>query len=441
MAMTKIAASEVFPILEKWILADGFDIVMDYKKSKGARIYDSKNERSFLDLFSFFASNPVGFNHPMMSDPDFERELLEGAKIKASNSDIYTTYLASFVDYFHQNFTAQFDKLFFIEGGALAVENCMKAAQDWKTRKNIKAGKSVEGGEIIHFRWAFHGRTGYTLSVTNTDPKKTKYFPKFDWPRVTTPKLKFPITDEEITRVKEKEDKAVQEIEQAFLERKDRIAAILIEPIQGEGGDNFFRKEFLQKLKDLCLEHEALLIFDEVQTGLGITGKAWAHEHYGVKPDLMAFGKKVQVCGVAADMKRLDEVDNVFRVSSRINSTWGGNLVDMIRSRQFMKIIKEQDLMKNAEVLGKKILSDLLSISKEDDRVSNVRGLGFWIAFDLPTTPLRDEFQKICFENGLMILPCGWNSMRLRPVLDLSPEEANEGLDLIKKGLQDLPRN
>jgi L-lysine 6-transaminase len=142
----------------------------------------------------------------------------------------------------------------------------------------------------------------------------------------------------------ERENKSIREIKQAFINNPDDIAAIIIEPIQGEGGDNHFRPEFLQRLRDIANEEDALLIFDEVQTGVGLTGTMWAHEQLGVKPDILAFGKKMQVCGILAT-NRVDEVpDNVFRVSSRINSTWGGSLTDMVRATRYLEIIQEDNI-------------------------------------------------------------------------------------------------
>lgn len=433
--MTAIKNSDVFPLLEKSILADGFDVVMDFEKSKGAHFYDAKHQKTYIDFFSFFASNPIGYNHPKMSDPEFEKDLLAASKIKVSNSDIYSKYLADFTQTLHHNFLSKFDRLFFIEGGALGVENAIKTAQDWKVRKNLAANRGENGTQVLHFAKAFHGRTGYTLSLTNTVANKTAYFAKFDWPRVSNPKIQFPLTEESLAKVIEAENKTVQEIKQAFQSRPHEICSILIETIQGEGGDNFFRKEFLQKLKELSLENDALLIFDEVQTGMGITGKNWAHEHYDVVPDLMAFGKKVQVCGFAARLERLEEVDHVFKVSSRINSTWGGGLSDMARSTQFMKIILEERLVDNAQDLGKKMLGQLDELSNENEKITNVRGLGLWMAFDLPSADLRDQAIDKLWENGLMILPCGEKSIRLRPVLDLKASEADEGLSIIKKTL------
>lgn len=437
--MKALKTSEVFPSLQKHILADGFDVVMDLDASKGARLVDAKNNRTLVDFFSFFASNPVGFNHPMLSEPAFEERLLHASKVKVSNSDVYTTYFAEFVESFSESFCPMFDKLFFISGGALGVENCIKAAQDWKVQKNLQANKTTEqeekGTQVLHFKEAFHGRTGYTMSVTNTVRDKTKYFAKFDWPRVLNPKICFPLNEESQAAVAKTEEQSIQQIKQAFQDRPDHICAILVETIQGEGGDNFFRPEFHQKLKELALENEALLIYDEVQTGFGFTGKRWAWEHYDVKPDLMAFGKKVQTCGSAANLERLNEVENVFQVSSRINSTWGGNLVDMVRATQFIEIINKENLIQHADQMGKYMLEKLSNIASENKLVTNVRGLGLWMAFDMPDAEKRDAAIKACWKNGLMILPCGTHSIRLRPVLNLQKDEADEGLSLLEKSL------
>ncbi len=439
--MLKIADNEVIQTLKNSILADGFDMVLDLEKSRGARIYDAKNRRTLIDFFSFFASNPLGFNHPRMQDKAFEQKLLTYARTKVSNSDIYTVGYAEFVASFHKNCAPMFDRLFFIEGGALGVENALKTAQDWKVRKNLKAGKGEKGTQSLHFKDAFHGRTGYTMSLTNTVPEKVMYFPKFDWPRVSNPKQSFPITAESIREVEAAEAQTCEEIKKAFEARPDEICAIIIETIQGEGGDNFFRKEFLQKLRGFADQYDALLIFDEIQTGMGLTGKFWAWEHFGVQPDLMSFGKKVQSCGFAARLNRLNEVDNVFKVASRINSTWGGNIVDMVRTTQIIDIILEESLLQNATTMGKKMLTSLQAIADSDERMTNVRGLGLWMAFDLPNKEARNLFIKECFKNGLVILACGDHSVRIRPVLDLKETDAEEGLAILKKTLQSLPVN
>jgi L-lysine 6-transaminase len=436
--MSTISPNKAISTLKKSILADGLDMVLDPKKSKGARLYDSKNKRFLLDFFSFFGSNPIGVNHPRLCEKSFERKLLEFSKVKVSNSDIYTTAYAEFASIFHKKMAPMFDKLFFIDGGTLGVENAIKAAQDWKVRKNLAAGRGEKGTQVMHFRQAFHGRSGYTLSLTNTAPEKILYFPKFDWPRITNPKLSFPLTDYSIAQTMGLEKRAVDEMEEAFRNRRDEICAIIIEPIQAEGGDNFFRAEFLQKLRELADTHDALLIFDEVQTGMCLTGKRWAFEHFDVMPDLIAFGKKSQICGCAARLDKLEQVDHVFKVSSRINSTFGGNLVDMVRATRFIEIIFEENLLRHVNRLGAQMKKQLEALAAKYEEITAVRGLGLFMAFDLPSPEIRSSFISLCWKNGLIVLPCGAKSVRIRPVLDLKQSEAEEGLKIFEKSINDL---
>src|SRR5262249_28912552 len=147
------------------------------------------------------------------------------------------------------------------------------------------------------------------------------------------------------------EQKSLEAIGRAFEENPNDIAAILIEPIQAEGGDNHFRPQFLQALERVARENECFFIVDEVQTGIGLTGKMWAHEHFGVKPDALCFGKKTQVCGCMVGPKVDQEPENVFKVSSRINSTWGGGLTDMVRFGRYLEIIAEERLVDNARIV------------------------------------------------------------------------------------------
>ena len=312
-----VPAEKVREVLGRNILADGFDMIQDLDKSHGSWIVDERNGKEYLDMFSMFASGAIGYNHPRL----VENQNLLGrvALSKPTLSDIYNTDYAEFVRVFDEIAIPNYLKhAFFVEGGALGVENALKIAFDWKVRRNIEAVKGEKGLKVIHFKQAFHGRTGYTLSLTNTsDPRKTMYFPKFDWPRVDNPYLRFPITDRVIDEVKLKEATTIAQIKDAITSHPDDIAALIIEPIQGEGGDHQFRDEFFVKLRQLCDENEIIYILDEVQTGIGITGKMWAHEHYSVKPDVIAFGKKAQVCGALAG-PRIDEVEkNVFRSEER----------------------------------------------------------------------------------------------------------------------------
>ena len=435
-----ISPEKVHETLKKYMLVDGFEFVFDIKKSKGCQIYDSRNDRYLLDGFSFFASSPLGVNHPKLCNPEFIKRIGEVAINKTTNSDCYTTEMAEFVDTFSREAVPEsFKHLFFISGGSLAVENALKTSFDWKIRKNFERGKKEElGKQVIHFKEAFHGRTGYTICMTNTFNKnKTNYFTKFSWPRITNPKITFPLNSENLAGVEKLETQAVEEIEKAVSENPDDIAALIIEPIQGEGGDNHFRKEFFQSLRRLCDEHEMMFILDEVQSGVGLTGKMWAYEHFGVEPDIIAFGKKTQVCGIMVG-SRVDEVkDNVFDVSSRLNSTWGGNIVDMVRCQKYLEVIKEENLVKNAEAQGKRLKGGLVDASeKYPDIVYNARGRGLMCAFDASSVKERDGLIKKLYKKGLVVIGCGEKTIRYRPPLIISEEEIDRSLDILNDVLK-----
>jgi len=431
----RISASSVLAILEQHILLDGFKVVIDLEKSRGSYLYDAATGHQLIDLYGFFGSMPVGFNHPYFERDEVKSDLLRAAKVKVANSDVYSQGYARFVETFSRVAgLPPLERYLFIEGGALAVENCLKAAMDWKVRKNMTAGRGERGTQILHFRRAFHGRTGYTMSLTNTDPRKTDLFAKFDWPRVSCPCIDFSLPEaEREADVIAREKKAETEIRDTLDHRKIDICAIIIEPIQGEGGDNHFRGEWLRKLRKICDENEILLIFDEVQCGMGATGRNWCCEHFNVLPDLLAFGKKAQVCGVMAG-PRLDEVkDNAFRLPSRLNSTWGGNFTDMVRSTHFLRIVEEEHLVENAAKVGRYFLGQLRELQNEFDFIKAVRGRGMFLAFDLPDAKAREDMWKGLFDLGVLTLRSGEDSIRFRPTLDMTAEVVDEAIELMRK--------
>ena len=435
----RIAPGDVHATLGRHMLVDGYDIVLDLEKSQGRRFYDSRGNRWYLDLFSFFATLPVGINHPKMREVKFVEQLTHAALVNPTNSDIYTVEMAEFVDTFGRLAMPDYlPHLFLVAGGALGVENALKAAFDWKVRQNFRKGlREEKGHQVVHFRESFHGRSGYTLSLTNTaDPRKYEYFPRFDWPRIPNPALRFPLDAAEMERVARAEAEALALIRQAYAERKDDIACILIEPIQAEGGDNHFRPEFLRALRDLAHENRSLLIFDEVQTGMGLTGRMWAHQHDDIRPDLLAFGKKTQVCGMMAGGLIDEEPENVFKTSSRLNSTWGGNLVDMVRSRRYLEIIAEEKLVENAATVGAHLRGALERMQADrPDVLSGARGKGLMCAIDFPDGAVRDAVADRAFEQGVIILPCGRRSLRFRPPLDITRAEVDEGLEVVKRAV------
>ena len=436
-----IDARNVHETIGKYMLADGMDQVIDLKKSHGSWLVDARDGKEYLDLFSMFASMPVGYNHPTLLE---NRERIAAAALnKITNSDIYSMEMAEFVDTVGR--IAQPDYLpysFYVEGGALGIENALKTAFDWKVRKNLAAGKGEKGSKVIHFTECFHGRTGYTMSLTDSpDPRKTLYFPQFDWPRIDNPKLHFPLTDESLEQVIKAEATAINQIKSAVAENPDEIAALIIEPIQGEGGDNHFRGEFFQELRALADEHEFMLIYDEVQTGVGVTGKMWAHQLFNssARPDIIAFGKKMQICGIFAG-ERVEEVENnVFHESSRLNSTWGGNVVDMVRITLYLEIIAAEDLVNQAATNGGYLVSKIQDIQADfDGLVSNARGRGLFAAFDLPDGTARDNLANLIIAEGALILGSGKKTIRFRPHLNISREEIDLADDIIRRAIAQL---
>src|SRR5438270_11254081 len=430
-----ISPSMVLDTIEQHVLLDGFKVVVDLDKSRGSYLHNAVDGGRLIDLYGFFGSMPVGFNHPHFDEPEVRRDLLRAAKIKVANSDVYTEAYAEFVGTFARVAGLEpLNRYLFIDGGALAVENALKAAMDWKVRKNMAAGRGERGTQVLHFRHAFHGRSGYTMSLTNTDPRKTDLFAKFDWPRVSCPSIDFSLPEwKREADVIEREQKTEREIREFIQQRNIDLCAIIIEPIQGEGGDNHFRGEWLQKLRRICDENDILLIFDEVQCGMGATGRNWCSEHFNVVPDLMAFGKKAQVCGVMAG-PRIDEVkDNAFRLSSRLNSTWGGNFTDMVRSTHFLRIIEKEHLVENAGKVGAYFLDQLHDLQKEEPLISAARGRGLFLAFDLPDAKTREQFWKGFFDLGVLTLRSGENSIRFRPTLDITAEVIDEAMESMRQ--------
>jgi len=395
--------NSVIPSLEKFILVDGFRIVPDLRKSYSSWIVDKQNGKKYLDCFGNFGSQALGWNYPSLVARN--DELASVITTKIAHSDIYTEYYDKFVRIFASTMP-QFEKFFFIAGGALAVENSLKAAFDWKVQKlGIQNNEErINKLDVIHFENAFHGRSGYTLSLTNSSPVKTKWYPKFPWTRV-------PISD-----------LGLEQVEKAL--KENNAAAVIIEPILGEGGDIHNTKEFLETLRRLTLEYECLLIFDEVQTCFS-TGKAWCYQHHSCVPDLISFAKKVQVGGFAAT-DRVNLESNVLNTPGRINSTFGADIVDLVRATIILEVIAKEKLLDNAAKVGEYFVEKLKELG-----LLNARGKGSMIAFDLSTTEERDHMHnKLC--EKMLCLKCGAKSIRFRPHLSFSEEDADSAIEILK---------
>ncbi|WP_406816863.1 L-lysine 6-transaminase [Mycobacterium sp. M23085] len=433
------APDRVHEVLARSIQVDGFDLVLDLARSRGSYLYDARDGRRYLDMFTFFASSALGMNHPALAEDEaFRAELAQAALNKPSNSDVYSVPMARFVATFSRVLgDPALPHLFFVDGGALAVENALKVAFDWKSRLNEARGiDPALGARVLHLRGAFHGRSGYTLSLTNTKPAAVARFPKFDWPRIDAPFIRPGLDGAAMAAL---EAESLRQARAAFDSHPHDIACFVAEPIQGEGGDRHFRPEFFAAMRELCDQHDALLIFDEVQTGCGLTGTPWAYQQLGVQPDVVAFGKKTQVCGVMAG-RRVDEVtDNVFAVSSRMNSTWGGNLADMVRARRILEVIEADGLFGRAAEQGAHLHDCLDDLAGEfPGLVLDPRGRGLMCAFSLPTTADRDELIRLLWQRAVIVLPSGHDGVRFRPALTVSGAEIDAAVRAVRAALRAL---
>jgi L-lysine 6-transaminase len=346
--------------------------------------------------------------------------------------------MARFVEAFASRVTPQgFPYHFWISGGALANENAIKVAFDWKAQKLGRKDlhESCDDLVVLHFKDAFHGRSGYTLSLTNTDPTKTGLFPKFRWPRVHNPGLEFDLDGGIANDIQASEARSCAEIERAFAEHKGKVAAILIEPMQSEGGDHHFRPEFLKKLRAYADEQEALLIFDEVQTGFFGAGTPWLWQQLGVAPDIVAFAKKSQQAGIYSSTRVDDVPENCFHRPSRINSTWGGNLADMVRATQIIDIILQEKMPENIAARGRQFVTGLRQLGRSGAPFSNVRGVGSLCAFTLADTATRDAMLGRLRDQRLLALKSGSRAIRFRMPINVSAAEVDLALGKIEAAL------
>jgi L-lysine 6-transaminase len=438
----RVDANSVHERLSRHVLADGYKLVVDLSRSSGCRLVDARDGTEYLDCYSFFASLPLGFNHPDLTEDAFLLELGRAAVHKPANPDMYSVEYAMFVETFARVLgDPDLPHLFFVEGGALAVENAIKVAFDWKSRRNERAGIPEPADMVMHLRHAFHGRSGYTLSLTNTDPVKVDRFPKFDWPRISSPALRFPLLDhaEENRR---SEDEAIAQAVSSFAAYPHRIACFVVEPIQAEGGDRHLSARFLGAMQELCFENQALFVLDEVQTGVGVTGSRWAYESMSLEPDVVAFAKKVQLGGIMAGRRVDEEPDNVFEVPGRISSTWGGGLVDMVRSTRILQVVERDGLFDRAGRVGALMLSGLEELESESGGLlSNARGSGLLCAIDLPSAEDRDSVvRRLREEEKVIALSCGEQSVRFRPPLVAGAEEVEEAVHALGRVAKSLER-
>ena len=400
------------------------------RRGRGIRVEDVDGNE-FLDFAAGIAVVSTGHCHPEVVAA-IQKQAAE--LIHISGTDFYNEALTDLADRLSSIAPMPGPHRFFYgNSGAEAIECALKLARYHTGRQHI-----------ISFLGAFHGRTMGALSLTGSKPQQKRRFAPLV-PGVTH--VPYPYTYRGTTGGPAEQEafnmgcaRYIEERVFKTIVPPEEVAAIFIEPIQGEGGYVVAPDNFLRELRALCDRHGILLVADEVQSGVGRTGKWWAIEHSGVQPDMVCLAKGIasgMPLGVC--MTRAEVMD--WKPGSHA-STFGGNPVSIAAALATMDII-EREAMANAATVGEFMLERLRGWVKTHPLVGEVRGRGLMIGIELvkdkatrePAPELRDRVETLAFERGLMMLGCGTNSLRLSPPLVVSKEEATVALDIFEDAL------
>jgi 4-aminobutyrate aminotransferase len=409
-----------------------YDFIWDRSKPAIGPFCTDVDGNIIMDFVSHVASSPLGYNHS---------NLVEVAKkIAAIDPDRYagTDFIGAFgedpVDcpiptpsHLHHKLMEisqqfDFDSAFLSNSGAEAVENAIKICYDY--RRNHGYGFCFYG--------AFHGRTLGALSLNRSKKVHRDWYPQI--PKIV--ELPFCRCQHQcdcgwkiysirrkgvISRLAQILDPDIGIID------PDEVAYIIIEPILGEGGYDIANPEFIQEVAKIA-HHEGIpLIADEIQSGLGRTGKWWAVEHFGVIPDIIASAKALRVGATIGKSMFFP------REEKRISSTWGeGNAISSAVGYQVIQAIQEEDLLKNAEEMGNYFLSGLRQLQSRFPVIHEVRGLGLMDAISVETDDLRNRVIRSAFQKGLLLASCGFESIRFLPPLNVTQREIDIALDILE---------
>jgi len=423
---------------------------VDYEKSQGNYLCDVDGN-TYLDLFSQISSSPLGYNHPAMKEAILDPKNFTLLMHRPSLGNLPP---ADWVDRIERTLLAVAPKglsqVQTMMCGSCSNENAYKQAMIWymSVQRNGRAPSQEEletcmlnttpgspNISVMSFNGAFHGRLFGCLSTTRSKPVHKLDFPAFDWPMAPFPKLKYPLS-EYARENAEEEQRCLAEVDRLFREWKQKrpVAALVVEPIQAEGGDNHASPVFFQGLQRLCKEHGAAFIVDEVQTSGGNTGLMWTHESWNLPtpPDAVTFSKKMVTGGFYyADHLRPKE-------SYRIFNTWMGDPTKIVQLEAVVKAIKKDNLLQGMSIVGNYVQKGIEALEKAYPQViSRTRGMGTLIAFDCATPALQGSMIKRLRELGVEIGGCGSQTIRLRPALTFQPKHGKVFLEILEQAIRE----
>ena len=424
----------------------GLNMMANYQQSYGNYIADPDGN-VLLDAYSQIASIPVGYNNPSLhlaaTSPEMASALINRPALGNFPQHDWASILETGI---LRVAPKGLNQIFTALSGSDANENAYKAAFIWR-RQQERGGRDVDFSSedissamlnhppgsprlsIMSFTSAFHGRLFASLSTTRSKPLHKLDIPAFDWPQAPFPALKYPL-EQHVEENAAEEQRCLAEAERLIKEYHIPVAAVIVEPIQSEGGDNHASPAFFAGLRDITIRNGVLFIVDEVQTGVGATGKFWAHEHWNLSepPDMVTFSKKAQAAGYYYGNPAL-RPNKPFRLFN----TWLGDPARAILFRAIIKEIERLNLLENTAYVGDYLYSALEQLAKQyPDQIRNLRGKGrgTFIAFD---NPKRDEFLVKAKMHGINIGGCGQSAVRLRPMLIFQKHHADILLDAVKK--------
>ncbi|EON98110.1 putative 4-aminobutyrate aminotransferase protein [Phaeoacremonium minimum UCRPA7] len=432
--------------LDKVFDTRSLNMLTDYHNSKGNYIADPDGN-VLLDVYAQIASIPVGYNNPALLKAAQGEEMINGLINRPALGNFPPQDWANVLKTGILKVAPKgLDQVFTAMAGSDANETAYKAAFMYR-RQQERGGAHVEFTEeemesamnnqspgasqlsIMSFKTAFHGRLFGSLSTTRSKPIHKLDIPAFDWPQATFPQLKYPLEDH-VEENRKAEQEALAEVEHLILNYHVPPCAVIVEPIQSEGGDNHASADFFKGLRALTKKHNVLMIVDEVQTGVGATGKFWAHEHWNLPepPDMVTFSKKAQTAGYYFGNPEL-RPNKPYRQFN----TWMGDPARALLFRAIIEEIEKNDLVTKTAKVGDYLFGKLEALAKKyPGQFDNLRGkgMGTFIAFD---NPRRDEFLKKAKSFGINIGGSGASAVRLRPMLIFEEKHADILLEALEK--------
>ncbi len=376
-----------------------FDIV--FEKGLGSKVYDI-NGKEYIDFVSGVAVNCLGHSHPAIIKAinDQSSNLMHVSNLYWNTKQLEVA--KKLCDY------SDHDKVFFCNSGTEAVEAALKLA-----RKYGKQNGGNQKNEIIYMENSFHGRTLGALAVTGQEKYQKDFMPLMEGVK----SAKF------------------NEIEDIKNKINENTCAVIVEPIQGEGGIVVAQIDFLKEVKELCKKYDALLIFDEIQCGMGRTGSLFAYEKFDVIPDVICMAKGLGGGFPIGAVVATQKVASAF-VPGDHGSTFGGNPLGCSVALAVLEELMDKGVVNEVNEKSKYIINKVLELKNKYNVISKIHGMGLMLGIKLETD--KSKVINKCIEKGLLLVGAGEDVVRIVPALNITKEEIDKGLDILDKVLYEL---